>query len=222
MTQCRTGRRTVHSNRIGGVSCKLMANGTEKVILKAGLEGVLLLSKATFVSLPGGEPGGSILGASVGEFPNPQIWTQQIAQRKWSSKLVLKVYSFSAKPPLFQRGSPLPLLRLARRCKVFVWVSYSRTQVSERNRNVLCRCQVRTGHWRSTECGWCGRLTQLVRMAAIIRVHHLSTGWPLRRSWAQGRTQQKGMEERRGREGAWCEEETDEVNETDEQEWCYH
>ena len=81
MPQCRTGRRTVHSKRIGGVSCKLMANGTEKVILKAGLEGVLL-SKATFVSLPGGEPGGSILGASVGEFLNPQIWTRQIAQRK--------------------------------------------------------------------------------------------------------------------------------------------
>ena len=50
MTQCRTGRRTVHSKRIGGLSCTLMANGTEKVVLKLSLKGVLLLSEATFVS----------------------------------------------------------------------------------------------------------------------------------------------------------------------------
>ena len=49
MTQCRTGRRTVHSKRIRGLSCKLMANDTEKVVLKLSLKEVLL-SEATFVS----------------------------------------------------------------------------------------------------------------------------------------------------------------------------
>ena len=51
MTKCRTGGRTVHSKRIGGLSRKLMANGTEKVVLKPGLEDILLLSEATFVSV---------------------------------------------------------------------------------------------------------------------------------------------------------------------------
>ena len=35
---------------LGGIFCKLLANGTEKVVLKPGLKGVFLPSKATFVS----------------------------------------------------------------------------------------------------------------------------------------------------------------------------